>query len=151
MKKIIKRFLLILAVLFIGIQFYRPHKSEYKPETLDDFLLAEKAPNDVKALIRNSCYDCHSNQTNYLWYDHIAPASWYVDNHIKEAKEELNFSEWATMDYRSKRSTLSLIATEITENKMPLESYTMMHGDAKLSQEDKDKILKWLFTIEVTN
>ena len=149
MGRFIKRIILLLVIVFIGMQFYRPNKNEMQPVTLDDFLLTEKAPEKVKILMQNSCYDCHSNQTNYLWFDNIAPASWYVDEHVKNGKAELNFSEWATMDFRDKRKILSLLATNIVEEKMPLESYLNMHSDAKLNQENKAEILKWLFTIEV--
>ena len=149
MGRTIKRVILLLAVVFIGMQFYRPHKNEMQPVTLDDFLLAEKAPENVKSLMQNSCYDCHSNQTNYLWFDNIAPVSWCVDEHIKNGKTELNFSKWAIMDFRDKRKILSLLATNIIEEKMPLESYLKMHSDAKLNQDSKDEILKWLFTIEI--
>ncbi len=151
MGRTLKVAVLIIILISIGIQFYRPDKSEFIAITLDDFLLYEGAPKNVKALINNSCYDCHSNQTNYVWFDHIAPMSWTVDKHINDAKRELNLSEWATMDYRDKRKALSLIATNITEDKMPLESYVNLHWDSKLSQTDKKEILKWLFTIEIKN
>lgn len=137
-----------LLIIFIGIQFYRPNKNKQLETTLDDFLLSEKAPKKVSILIKNSCYNCHSNKTNYFWYDNIAPASWFVDNHIKEAKEHLNFSTWATLDNRDKAGVISEIAVNITENKMPLPSYTMIHSDAKLSEKDKQQVLNWLYTIE---
>lgn len=142
---------LIIILIGIVIQFYRPDKSEFISITLDDFLLYERAPKNVKVLIKNSCYDCHSNQTNYVWFDQIAPLSWTVDDHINDAKKKLNLSEWATMDYRDKRKALSLMATNITENKMPLKSYVILHKDSKLSETDKKEVLKWLFTIEINN
>ncbi|WP_298900575.1 heme-binding domain-containing protein [uncultured Psychroserpens sp.] len=143
-----RKILIILALGFIGIQLYRPHKNDQLAETLDDFLIKEKAPENVKKLIKNSCYNCHSNATNYFWYDHIAPISWIVDNHIKEGKEQLNFSTWATLDSRDKLGVISEIAVNITEDKMPLPSYIKIHSDAKLSENEKQQILEWLYTIE---
>ncbi|WP_033956667.1 heme-binding domain-containing protein [Psychroserpens jangbogonensis] len=143
-----KKVLVVFALVFIGIQFYRPNKNEQLPETLDDFLIAEKAPKNIKSLIKNSCYNCHSNNTNYFWYDHIAPASWFVDNHIKEAREHLNFSNWATLDSRDRAGMVSEIAVNILEEKMPLPSYVTIHSDAKLSESNKQKILEWLYTID---
>jgi len=151
MGRIIKTILLFLVIIVVAIQFYRPNKNEFNPVTLDDFLLYEKAPENVKTLLINSCYDCHSNQTNYVWFDNIAPVSWIVDKHLMEGKSNLNLSEWAIMDYRDKRRQLSLIATQITDDVMPLKSYLNLHSDSKLSQTNKDAILKWLFTIEVEN
>ena len=143
-----RKIILVLLIIGVAIQFYRPNKSIVKPTTTDDFLLTEKAPKVISSLFKNCCYNCHSNTTNYFWYDHIAPASWFVDNHIKEAKEHLNFSTWATLNNRDKAGIISEIAVNITENKMPLPSYTMIHSDAKLSEEDKQQILNWLYTVE---
>ena len=99
--------------------------------------------------MENSCYNCHSNFTNYYWYNNIAPVSWYIDNHTKKAKEGLNLSDWAIKDVRDKRAMLSAIAFNISEDKMPLPSYTLMHPDAELSEKDKKEIMDWLYTIEV--
>lgn len=141
--------LILFALIFIGIQFYRPNKNTQKEVTYSDFLITEKAPERISNLFKNSCYDCHSNKTDYYWYDHISPASWFVDDHISEAKKELNFSIWRTTDYRTKRVHLSNIITNITENKMPLPSYTFMHPETKLSEEQVQQIIAWISTIEV--
>lgn len=143
-----KKVLLFLLIVCVAIQFYRPNKNSQKQDTLDDFLIAEKAPKQVRALIKESCYDCHSNQTNYLWFDNIAPVAWYVDNHIKEGKEHLNFSNWSTLDSRDKAGRISEIAVNIVENKMPLPSYIKLHSEAKLDEEQKQVILNWLYTLE---
>ena len=144
MSKKLKKIGFVLLILFIGIQFYRPNKNEQKETTTDDFLITEKAPNHIRNLFKTSCYNCHSSKTAYSWYDNIAPASWYVDNHIKNAKAKLNFSNWATIDARDKNGVISEIAVNIQENKMPLASYTMFHSEAKLSDEEKQQIIKWL-------
>ena len=147
--KIGKRVVLIGLVIGIAIQFYRPDKNIQAERTKDDFLLYEKAPESVSKLVVNSCYDCHSNYTDYKWFDHIAPGTWLVDNHIKEGKEHLNLSKWGKMDYRDKRSLLSKMATNINDGTMPLSDYTFIHTDAILSEEEKAEILTWLFTIEI--
>ncbi len=143
-----KKILFILILIFIGVQFHRPNKNVQLSETLDDFLIAEKAPKNIKALLQNSCYNCHSNKTDYFWYDHISPISWVVDKHIKEGKEDLNFSNWATLDSRDKAGVVSEIAVTISEGKMPLPSYIKIHNEAKLSDNEKQQILEWLYTIE---
>ncbi len=145
---LLKKTLLILLLIVVAIQFYRPNKNVQKEVTPDDFLIAQKAPSYVKDLFKNSCYNCHSDYTEYYWYDNIVPAAWIVDGHIKEAKSKLNFSEWATKDSRDKAGIISEIAINIMENKMPLPSYTMIHSNAKLSEYEKKQILEWLYTIE---
>lgn len=145
-----KRIILIsITLCFLGIQLFRPEKNNQKVFMFNDFLVAEKAPNKVADIFKNSCYNCHSNNTNYYWYDEIAPFSWFVSNHITEAKKHLNLSEWTTSHFMDKRSNLSKMASSIIEKKMPLPSYTFFHRNAKLSKKEKQEILKWLFTIEV--
>jgi len=143
-----KKILLFLLVVCVAIQFVRPNKNSQELETLDDFLIIEKVPKSIKTLIKNSCYDCHSNQTNYLWFDNIVPVAWYVDNHIKEGKEHLNFSNWATLDARDRAGVISKIAVNIVDDKMPLSSYVKIHPEAKLNENQKEVILNWLYTLE---
>jgi len=144
-----KRNILIgIVVIFIAMQFYRPNKPVFVNATLDDFLLYEKAPKEVANLFKTSCYNCHSDQTETFWHNTIAPVSWWTDGHVKEARSNLNFSNWATYDTRDKRAKLSAIAVNIKENTMPLKSYVLAHSEAKLSEEEKKKIMDWLFTVD---
>ena len=126
-----------LLLIFISIQFYRPSKNKQLTTTLDDFLLYEKAPKNVVSLIKNSCYDCHSEFTNYEWYHNISPLSWWIDDHINNGKKSLNLSNWAIKDIRDKRSMLSAIAYDINEEVMPISSYSILHPETKFSEKDK--------------
>ncbi len=149
-KGLLTKIIIVLLVFSFGIiQFYRPNKNIQKDPTSNDFLIAEKAPEHISNLFKNSCYNCHSNKTNYYWYDQINPAAWYVDDHITEAKKELNFSVWKNTDYRTKRVHLSNIITNINEEKMPIPSYTFMHPEAKLSKVEVEQIIEWIGSIEV--
>jgi len=123
--------LLILLGVFILIQWYRPTKNIQQKPTAKDFLRQEKAP----------------KQIHYYWYDNIAPASWYVDGHISDAQAQLNFSNWGAIDDRSKDILLSSIVSVLNEDRMPLPSYTLVHTDAKLSVEEKEAIISWVFKI----
>ena len=144
-----KKIGLIVVIVFIAIQYYRPNKNQQMESTLDDFLLYQKAPKNIVKLMENSCYNCHSNFTKYYWYNNIAPVSWYIDSHTEKAKEGLNLSDWAIKDVRDKRAMLSAIAFNISEDKMPLPYYILMHPDAELSEKDKKEIMDWLYTIEL--
>jgi len=135
--------------IFGGMQLHRPDRNIQHHITNADFLITEGAPEAVRSLVRNSCYNCHSNYTNYMWYDGIAPISWYVDNNVKKGKLALNFSNWKTADYRDKRAHLSRIAKSLRENSMPLKSYTVLHKDANISAIEKQQFLDWLYTLEI--
>ena len=88
-------------------------------------------------VFKNSCYDCHSNNTRYPWYVNIQPMGWVMARHIKKGKENLNFSEFGTYSKRKQANKLRAIATSIKDGSMPLSSYTIMHTDAKLCEEEE--------------
>jgi len=102
------------------------------------------APAPVMAILRRACYDCHSNETRWPWYSHVAPMSWLVVSHVNEGRGDLNFSEWPLLDFESQSLSFVDIRRQITERKMPLRSYKWMHRDARLTQEDRDAILQWV-------
>ena len=132
----------VLAGVFIILQFFQPEKNI--SGTGDYHILkVEKLPEDISKLLQNSCFDCHSNQTQYPWYDHIAPASWLVAHHIREGKKQLNLSEWGNKDLTDKLGILGQIQEEVKAGSMPLSSYTMIHRDAKLTKEQVDELVAW--------
>ncbi len=97
----------------------------------------------VKNMLSVSCFDCHSNQTNYHWYHKISPVSWIINGHINEGKEELNFSNWKSMDVYDKIAILDEICEEVKDKKMPLKAYSLIHNEAKLSEEQIKTLCDW--------
>ncbi|RMB60562.1 hypothetical protein EAX61_06995 [Dokdonia sinensis] len=142
------KFLKIIAwlalVALIVIQFFPIilNESDYVPQS--DFMVENQVPATIKNRLQVSCYDCHSNNTDYPWYSKIQPATWFLEDHIQEGKDELNFNEWATYSDRRKNSKLRSIISQIEEDKMPLDSYTLIHKDAILSDEDKRMIIDYM-------
>jgi len=128
--------LAIVLFIFIAIQFYQPALNIDKGQVYtSDFTQVYKMPVEVKAMFQNSCYDCHSNNTNYVWYDYVQPVRTLVEKHIKNAKEDLNFNEWGTYSNRKQERLLNSIKEQIETKQMPLSSFTMMHQNAKLNDE----------------
>ncbi|NEW80269.1 MAG: heme-binding domain-containing protein, partial [Gelidibacter sp.] len=103
-----------------------------------------EVPYNIQNILKKSCYDCHSNNTNYPWYHKIQPASWLLENHIKEGKKGLNFSEFGAYSKRRQKSKLKSIINQIKDDEMPLYSYTLIHSDAKLSEGNKKDLIDWL-------
>jgi Haem-binding domain/Cytochrome P460 len=95
-----------------------------------------KAPPEVRRVLRNSCYNCHSNQTHLLWYDRIAPASWLVASDVYEARKHLNFSEIGKLPAGQQKAALYEAVNMIQLGAMPLPSYTLLHPQAQVSPED---------------
>lgn len=128
----------------IVIQFFPITLNESDTVPQSDFMVENQVPATIKNRLQVSCYDCHSNNTNYPWYSKIQPAAWYLEDHIQEGKDELNFNEWAEYSDRRKNSKLRSIISQIEEDKMPLDSYTLIHKDAILSDEDKRVIIDYM-------
>nr|WP_321355990.1 heme-binding domain-containing protein [uncultured Draconibacterium sp.] len=142
MRRILRFLVIILLLAFIVIQFFQPEKNSDGVSSNHIFNQVE-VPENIQTLLTNACLDCHSNHTNYWWYNHIAPVSWMVDNHITEGKSELNFSEWGTMDIFEKITKLEEICQETERKSMPLKSYRTIHPKAKLSDEQIAELCDW--------
>ncbi|MAC96284.1 MAG: cytochrome C [Flavobacteriales bacterium] len=144
MKSKIIIFIIVLLVIF---QFFG-EKTPYQEPTSADLFAVENAPEEVKLLIQKNCYDCHSNQVNYPWYSNVAPVSWWLQSHIDEAREHLNFSNWADYKADKKAHKMEEAWEEVEEEEMPLPSYTYVHWEANLSEAEKEILIDWFKEIE---
>lgn len=142
--KILKIIALILLAAFVTIQFIPTERNQSDVVPKTDFLLVNKPPKNIGAILQETCYDCHSNNTEYPWYNKIQPASWYLEDHVKEGKSELNFSEWVGYSNRRKHSKLKSIINQIEDDEMPLYSYTLIHREAILSKSEKQLITGYM-------
>ena len=143
MHKAVKIALLIVAGILIVAQFFQPDRNLQEQATENDIMLSMEVPAQVAALLKNACYDCHSNQTRYPWYSKISPVSWYLHKHVVEGKEALNFSEFGQLGKRKMIGSFSSICEVLEAGNMPLASYTLIHRDANLEQEERDAICDW--------
>ena len=132
----------------IVIQFFPTTLNERDTVPQSDFMVENQVPATIKNRLQVSCYDCHSNNTDYPWYSKIQPSAWYLEDHIQEGKDELNFNEWAEYSDRRKNSKLRSIISQIEEDEMPLDSYTLIHRDAILSDEDKTLIVDFITALK---
>lgn len=145
MKIIVKRIAVISLILFLLIQLYQPARNlDYGQDLTANFTKVYSVPKNVKNILRTSCYDCHSNYTNYPWYSYIQPARFFMESHIAAGKENLNFSEWGNYSNRKQNNKLDRIAKQIKSNEMPLSSYTLIHKNATLSATQKKEIINWI-------
>ena len=134
-----KKLAILILLIFIGIQFVPMDVPADVPTKAED---AIEAPENVQAILKRSCFDCHSNHTVYPWYSNIAPVSWFTKGHVKKGREKMNFSTWASYEDDKKLKFLEKIPKAI-QSKMPLPNYLIMHQDAKLSDADKEAIKAW--------
>lgn len=144
----IKKILIGLAILLVMIQFIRPARNISSAEQSNDIAAHYTVPADVQQILKRSCYDCHSNNTVYPWYTNIQPIGWWMQDHINEGKEELNFSEFGSYTAKRQAKKLKKTAEEVKEGEMPLNSYLWIHKDAVLSAEQKDALINWAGSLQ---
>jgi hypothetical protein len=145
MRKTFPRILLALLILFIGIQFVRPEQTNPASDPkLSIASAAAVAPDErVLGIINRSCFDCHSNQTRWPWYSKVAPLSWTVAHDVEEGRGKMNFSLWGSYSTEDKLHALKDLCEEVTEGKMPPGNYLIAHGDADLSDAERDLLCAW--------
>jgi hypothetical protein len=140
---LIKKIGLGLLVLLVLLQFFQPTKNQGEKYGSNDIYQVTMTPNLVQTALETSCFDCHSNSTVYPWYTKIQPIGLWMQYHVNEGKEELNFSEFKTYTTKRQAHKLDEIVEMIEEDEMPLASYTLIHKNAVLTEEQKVQILDW--------
>lgn len=138
-----KQIFISLLVVLVVIQFIRPTRNLGTAENVNDISHFTAVPDNVKGILETSCYDCHSDHTNYPWYTNIQPVGWWMQDHVNEGKREVNFSQFNAYRVKRKMRKFKEIAEQIKEDEMPLNSYLWIHGNAKMSEEQKKVILDW--------
>jgi hypothetical protein len=143
MKRFLKRLPWILLIAFVAIQFFRTDKNISSAEPVNHISNKFTVPPDVQGILKTSCNDCHSNNTVYPWYFNIQPVRWWLGNHIEDGKKEVNFDEFASYSLRRQFKKFKEIKEQVEEDEMPLSSYTLIHRNSVLSNEQKENIIKW--------
>jgi len=140
-----KKILWAVLGLLVIIQFFRPEKNQGAEAGPHDITTKYAVPENVSTILKTACNDCHSNATHYPWYFNIQPVAWWMDHHVQEGKRELNFSEFTTRRIASQNHKFEETIELVKEKEMPLPSYTWlgMHPDAKLTDEQRDILIKW--------
>ena len=139
MRTIMKGIALGTLVAGVAIQFYPQLERENRPVTGEI-----EAPAEVVRILRNSCYDCHSNQTRWPWYAHVAPMSWLVTHDVKEARSRMNFSTWAKdLPPRYQNYFIGRIVERVENGEMPPSRYLLLHPSAKVDLDDLEVLRRW--------
>ena len=144
----LRKILIVLLVLLVIVQFIRPERNLDNSANPNDIAAHYDVPENVQAILKKVCNDCHSNYTDYPWYANIQPVGLWLQNHINEGKEELNFSIFNTYPTKKKAHKMEEVAEMVEKGEMPLNSYTLIHGDAKLNKEESQLLITWAKSLE---
>ena len=134
---VLKRSALGMCVAFILIQFI-PMNRINPPVEAD-----VSAPPDVGSVLRRACYDCHSSETRWPWYSHVAPVSWVIAHDVHEGRATLNYSTWNRLSPEKQAEAIQESWEEVAEGKMPTWYYLPLHPEARLSANDQSVLQAW--------
>lgn len=128
-------FLVVIGLLLVAqlVPYGRDHANPP--------VLAEPTWNTstTRALAERACFDCHSNETRWPWYSHVAPMSWLVQHDVDEGRAVLNFSEWNRGNSEAGES-----ADTVREREMPPRSYLLVHPEARMSEAEREQLARGL-------
>lgn len=147
--KVIKKILLILLVAFVIAQFFGPEKNEGDIASIDAFLAETNPPEDVKLILKETCYDCHSDVTRYPLYNKITPVNYWLAEHVNDGKKHFNVSKWEGSSLKRKDHKFEELIEMVEEKEMPLNSYTWMHSEAKLTDAQIASVIDWAKKVRI--
>ena len=137
-----RKILIGLLIVLVIIQFIRPERNQSN-DASKDIATVYTVPGNVQKILKDACYDCHSNYTTYPWYSNIQPVTWWLQHHIDEGKQHLNFSEFASYSPKKQAHKLEETAELVEAGEMPLNSYTWMHSDARVTKDQAALLVNW--------
>ncbi len=141
--KIAKKIGWLLLFVFVVAQFFGPEKNEGDISSITSFIEETNPPENVHIILKETCFDCHSNVTRYPWYSNITPINYWMADHVRVGKGDLNFSEWKSYSLRKKAHKMKEIYEEVEQDKMPLDSYRWTHSEANLSEDEVKLVVDW--------
>ena len=141
--KLFKKILLGIFIALVIIQFIRPAHNTSVQVLPTDIANIYAVPGSVQHVLTTACYDCHSNNTMYPWYADIQPMAWFMAYHVKNGKQDLNFSEFGSYSERKQQHKFKSIASQVKDDEMPVSSYKLMHKNARLTKEEQALIIEW--------
>ena len=142
-----KKIFIALLVVLVVLQFFQIDKTNPAVDESKDFLKTQNTPEEIASIIKTSCYDCHSNQSNYPLYSYVQPAGWFLKDHIDEGRRELNFSTFTDYELKRQDHKLEECIEYIEKDEMPLGSYTLVHREAALTEAQKNILIDYFKSV----
>ncbi len=138
-----RKILLIVVVILVGIQLYRPAKTNPPENPTHTLKSSAQMTPEVEQVLDHSCSDCHTYKTVWPWYSHVAPVSWFIVSDVDGGRSHLNMSDWTSYPVEKQQRRLGDICDEVDSGGMPLKQYTWMHAGTRLSDAQRQAVCAW--------
>lgn len=143
MLRVVKRILIAIGVIvaLFGLMQLVPFGRDHSnPPVLAEPRWSSPA---TRELAVRACFDCHSNQTRWPWYAHVAPFSWVTQRHVHIGRSVLNFSEWQP-EWAERFPLAEQSSSQVLRTEMPPRSYRMLHPEAQLTRAERIQLARGL-------
>lgn len=103
-------------------------------------------PAAASGILNRACANCHSNETRWPWYSHVAPMSWLVAKDVEKARHTMNFSEWSVQNGRKPETAIAAwqaSCLDLQRKRMPTDAYLMLHPEARVTPQDVKTFCEW--------
>ena len=144
-----KKIIFWIAVIFAAIQFVPVDRENKAVDKRNNFVDIYKTPANIRSILKNACYDCHSNEVVYPNYAYVAPISWTIKDHINEGREHLNFSEWGNYNKELKQNAIEKTISSVRDLQMPLPSYINYHPKSNLTTKQRKELEAYFSGLEI--
>lgn len=143
----LKKILIVLGIIFIALQFFRPDRN-LSNDMKNDISTRYPMPGEVAGILKEACYDCHSNKTEYPWYSYVQPLAWWINGHIVNGKRHINYSNFTNLPVANQNRRFEETINQVDKKDMPLQSYTYLglHKKARLTDDQRRIIIDWART-----
>jgi len=98
---------------------------------------------ETLGMIQRACQNCHSQNTEWPWYSHIAPVSWLLARDVQQARLHMNLSQWQYYSTDERLRLLSTIGSAVRNREMPPRRYLLVHPEGRLSDAERQQIYRW--------
>ena len=98
---------------------------------------------ETLAIVKRACQNCHSQQTEWPWYSHVAPVSWMLARDVQQARVHMNLSEWPDYSTDDRLRLLGAIGSAVRNRAMPVQRYLLLHPEARLTDGEREQIYRW--------
>jgi uncharacterized membrane protein len=141
--KVCRRLLLLVVFLLLAVQAIPVKRENPAVDQTKKLEATAIVPPEIHGILRRSCNDCHSNETVWPWYSHVAPVSWVVVYDVREGRADLNFSDWGSYSIKERSDKLEDICGRVRRDEMPDGKYTLIHRNARLTTDERNAVCAW--------
>lgn len=136
MSRRLKQTAIVFVIVLAAAQLVRPERANPPTDPTRTIRAHMGDASGLPAVLDRACGECHSNDTVWPSYARVAPVSWVLARAVAEGRNAVNYSEWGAYSPSQQRTLLAASCDDASSGKMPGGAWTLLHPEARLSNQD---------------